>query len=119
MNQLQPASQENEHIGVGLTLSVTIWVVVFGSILSIVAGLVLAARSRSLGHAPAASAPARPDAEVSNVRAELFSYPGAAERLKADQLHALQGFGWVDRDRGVVRIPIDVAMDLESKEPKR
>lgn len=119
MNHLQPASQENEQIGVGLTLSVTIWVIVFGCILSVVAGLVLAARSRSLEHAPAASAPARPEAEVSNVRAELFSYPGAAERLKADQLHALKGYGWVDRDRGMVRIPIDVAMDLESKEPKR
>ena len=119
MNHLQPASQERDHIGVGLTLSVTVWVVVFGSILSIVAGLVLAARLRSLEHAPAASAPARPDAEVSNVRSELFRYPGAGERLKADQLHALDGFGWVDRERGMVRIPIDVAMELESKEPKR
>ena len=119
MSHLQPASQESEQIGVGLTLSVTIWVVVFGGILSVVAGLVLAARSRSLEHAPAASAPARPEAEVSNVRTELFRYPGAAERLKADQLHALEGFGWVDRERGMVRIPIDDAMELESKEPRR
>lgn len=119
MSHLQPASQENEQIGVGLTLTVTIWVVVFGCILSVVAGLVLAARSRSLPHAPAATAPARPDAEVSNVRAELFSDPGAGERLKADQLNALKGYGWVDRARGTVRIPIDVAMDLETKEPKR
>jgi hypothetical protein len=119
MTDLQPASQESEHIRVGFILSVTFWVLIFGGILSVIAGLVLAARFKSLEHAPAISAPARPDPEVSNVRSELFSEPGAAERLKADQLHALEHYNWVDRSRGIVRIPIDVAMDLESKEPRK
>lgn len=119
MSHLQPASQESEHIGVGVILSVTIWVLIVGGILSVIAGFVLSVRSKSLPHAPAATAAARPEPEVSNVRAELFSNPGAAERLKAQQLHALEHYGWVDREHGIVRIPIDVAMDLESKEPRR
>ncbi len=34
------------------------------------------------------------------------------ERLRADEEKALSTYGWVDRNAGVVRIPIDRAMDL-------
>jgi hypothetical protein len=119
MADLQPASQESEHIGPGVTLSVTVWVLIAGGILSAIAGLVLTARSHTLAPAASASAPVRPEPEVSNIHTELFGGPGAGERLKAVQRNGLEHYGWVDRSRGLVRIPIDVAMDLESKEPRR
>jgi hypothetical protein len=119
MADLQPTSQESEHIGPALTLSVTIWVLIIGGGLSVIAGLLLSARSHTLEHAPSATAPARPDAEVSHVHSDLFSLPGAGESLKARQLQGLENYGWVDRSRGIVRIPIDVAIELESQEPRR
>jgi hypothetical protein len=35
------------------------------------------------------------------------------QRLRAAEQERLNGFGWIDRDRGIVRIPIDRAMELE------
>jgi hypothetical protein len=37
---------------------------------------------------------------------------GDLNRLKAQQRAQLTGYGWVDRDRGLVRIPIERAMDM-------
>ena len=34
------------------------------------------------------------------------------EDLRADRQPALQGYGWVDRDKGIAHIPIDRAMDI-------
>lgn len=115
MAELQPASQEAERIGPGMTLGVTGWVVSFGVLLCFVAALMLAARSRTLEPAASVSAAQRPESEVSNVRSELFRGPAAGERLKAAQRARLTQFGWVDRDQKIVRIPIDVAMDLEAE----
>jgi hypothetical protein len=33
-------------------------------------------------------------------------------RLQAEESAALEGYAWVDRDAGIVRIPVDRAMDL-------
>jgi hypothetical protein len=38
------------------------------------------------------------------------------QRLDAETQRNLETYGWVDRERGVVRIPIDRAMDLLVKE---
>jgi len=37
------------------------------------------------------------------------------ERLRAEEAEALHGYGWVDEKAGVVRIPIESAMDLLAK----
>ena len=37
---------------------------------------------------------------------------GDLRRLEAAQRRSLTGYAWVDRERGLVRIPIDRAMDL-------
>lgn len=55
-------------------------------------------------------------AEVSHVSSELFRRPAAGERLKQQQRKTLEHYGWVDRQHGIVRVPIDVAMDLVLKE---
>lgn len=114
MAELQPLSQEAERVGPGLTLSITGWVILFGVLLCVVAALVLVARDQSLTHAESVGTPVRPEAEASHVRSELFrSSSVSGEQLKAAQRQKLEHFGWVDQAHGVVRIPIDVAMDLE------
>jgi hypothetical protein len=119
MSDLQPSSQESERIGSGWTLGITVWVLIFGALLSIAAGLLLSARSRTLRVAPSMSRAVRPEPEVSNVRTELFAGAGAGERLKAEQRATLRHYAWVDRQGGIVRIPIDVAIELESKAATR
>jgi hypothetical protein len=53
--------------------------------------------------------PRRPVGRVrQDVFGELRREPTLAERKERE----LGSYGWVDRDRGVVRIPIDRAMDL-------
>ncbi|HET8936058.1 MAG TPA: hypothetical protein VFN67_21575 [Polyangiales bacterium] len=115
MAQLQPMNQEAERVRPVATLSITAWVVLFGVLLSVVAALLLFARNRTLTQAESATEPTRPEPEVSHVRSELFRAPGAAERLNAQQRQKLAQFGWVDRERQLVHIPIDLAMDLEAQ----
>lgn len=115
MAELQPASQEAERVGSGITLGITGWVILFGVLLCVAASLILTARTRTLSRAESVPAAPRPEAEVSNIRTELFRSPLAGERLKAEQRRKLGAFGWVDRERRVVRIPIEDAMDLEAQ----
>jgi hypothetical protein len=114
MSHSQPTTQESEHIKPGVTLAVTVCVLIVGVVLGLGARLALSARSHTL--APAASAATtapRPEPEVHHVRSDLFKLPVGAERLKERQRAALHSYGWVDREHGTVRLPIDIAMDLE------
>lgn len=44
---------------------------------------------------------------------QLQDTPGALlKRMRAEEARTLNTYGWVDRSNGVVRIPIDLAMDL-------
>jgi hypothetical protein len=54
----------------------------------------------------AASAP------VGTVETALFSTAERGLTLHAQQREALEHYGWVDRDAGIARIPIERAMDL-------
>jgi hypothetical protein len=116
MAHLQPASQESERLTPFIPLGVTAWVVVFGLMLCVVAGLVLRARGRTIERAATVASVPRPESEVSHVRTALFSERGAGERLKRLQRERLEHYAWVDRRRGVVKIPIDVAIGLELEE---
>lgn len=49
---------------------------------------------------------------VARVRQDLFDEQWRVRSLRAIKLQELDSFGWVDRRRGVVRIPIEQAMDL-------
>ncbi len=53
----------------------------------------------------------RPHA-VSQVIQGSFDTPREGESLVARAREELRSFAWVDRDAGVVRIPVDDAMDL-------
>lgn len=59
--------------------------------------------------------PASPFEDVRTVPPEprlQVSAPLDLKRYRDDQEKTLQGYGWVDSQGGVVRIPIDRAMDL-------
>ena len=49
---------------------------------------------------------------VARVRQDLFDEQRRVESLNAQKRRELSTYGWVDRDRGVARIPIEEAMDL-------
>jgi hypothetical protein len=59
--------------------------------------------------------PARPLSEQVplSIMPQLPAELGVAyDQLRADQFERLGSFGWVDRQQGIVRIPIDAAMNL-------
>jgi len=49
--------------------------------------------------------------EIGIVDQRMFELEGRAERLRREQLQHLGSYGWVDRDAGVIHIPISRAMD--------
>jgi hypothetical protein len=50
--------------------------------------------------------------EIQMIEQTLIQADNSTARLRAEQEAKLAGYGWVDRDRGVVHIPIDRAMQL-------
>lgn len=50
--------------------------------------------------------------EVSGVEQEAFGLRSQAERTEEPARQRLGSYGWVDRDEGVVHVPIDRAIDL-------
>ena len=94
---------------------IAICVVVFSTILAVVAVVLANARTRGLETA-VPERTAQPREVISNVRVDLFSTDGAGRALHAAQARRLSQYGWIDRQRGVVHVPIDVAMDLELAE---
>jgi hypothetical protein len=49
---------------------------------------------------------------VGSIQQRTFDHGAASTELKSAQLRHLASYGWVDRDRGVVHLPIERAMDL-------
>jgi hypothetical protein len=116
MTALLPNSQEIERVPRGNTLGLLLGTLLFGTLLCFAAAWLLSARMGTLHTAVGSAAAVRPQLEVDGVQMKLSAQPGAAQQLQARQREALQGYGWVDRPRGIVRIPIEVAIDLESQE---
>src|SRR5262249_43587864 len=48
--------------------------------------------------------------EIGLINQKLFEQQLEAQRKQTQQERRLSSYGWVDRDRGVIRIPIDEAM---------
>jgi hypothetical protein len=45
--------------------------------------------------------------------------PGALRQLRTKEQNVLHHYGWVDKNQGVVRIPIDRAIELLASEPQK
>ncbi|WP_375769238.1 hypothetical protein NR798_47485 [Archangium gephyra] len=59
-------------------------------------------------------------AELNIVNTGLFQLDTRAEDEKAGQQRKLHGYGWVDRDAGVVHIPIERAIErVVAGQPRR
>jgi hypothetical protein len=109
--------QEEEHID-------RRWLVIAAAIvlplLVVLAALAQRLFTRASRRDAAQGVPTRPDpaAEVSGVHAELFERPLAGELLEQQQRNTLDRYGWVDREHGIVRVPINVAIELVAKDAK-
>jgi hypothetical protein len=55
----------------------------------------------------------RPPARID---VQLFDLPTEAERLQRRAEARLQRYGWIDRGRGIVHVPLDVAIELYLQE---
>ena len=44
--------------------------------------------------------------------------PAELRRLRSNQIEKLNGYGWVDREKGIVSVPIERAMELLVEEAK-
>jgi len=53
--------------------------------------------------------------KVGLVEQQLFENANHAQALRAKHLDRLGRYGWVDREKGLVHIPIDQAMDLAAR----
>ncbi|AEI67399.1 hypothetical protein [Corallococcus macrosporus] len=61
--------------------------------------------------APARFPPALGVSEVADVNQRPFELEDAAPRLREAQRARLRGYGWVDRDAGVIHIPVEQALE--------
>lgn len=56
-------------------------------------------------------------AKHNSIEAKVYDNPSTRKnQVVAEQREALSNYGWVDRDAGIVEIPIDRAMELVSEE---
>jgi hypothetical protein len=53
--------------------------------------------------------------EVAGVRQELFRIAHPRPSGRDEQRGMLETFGWVDRDRRIVRVPIELAIDIAAR----
>lgn len=89
----------------------TIWLVAAGTValalaLTLVAWLLVVVPNGS----PAASRP-------SSLRHDLFDTASDGADARARALQALEQSAWVDRDAGVIRMPIEQAIDAVAADP--
>jgi hypothetical protein len=99
-----PIEQEPDRVPRGL-LRVSAVAVAIGIAASIGATLLLARGSLGEVMRVESRPPARLDAR-------LFGLPTDAELLERRADERLRGYGWVDRGRGIVHVPLDVAIEL-------
>jgi len=60
--------------------------------------------------------PIAPGAEIGKAESGIVDQPPfetlrAAERTRRDEVDRLSSYGWVDRDKGVIHVPIDKAIE--------
>ncbi len=86
-------------------------VLLFVAVLIVVVGAVLA--GVRIGLPPPAEPGWKPAAiDLPPVPRLQTDAPRDLRSMRAREEEALDGYGWVDRNAGIVRIPIDRAMDL-------
>ncbi|HVG59761.1 MAG TPA: hypothetical protein VNA24_14485 [Hyalangium sp.] len=66
---------------------------------------------KSMPSTRAATAARMGESEIADVNQRPFALDNEAPRLRAEQGTRLEHYGWVDRDAGVIHMPIEQAME--------
>jgi hypothetical protein len=107
-----PSAQADEHVASVKIVAVgVIALVVFGAA-TIWSARILSSTSRTLQ--PTGPMPMGKDvgrAEVGIVDQTPYETTRGAERYRRHDLETLGSYGWVDREKGIIHIPIDRAID--------
>lgn len=105
-------SHETRDIDVGLMAKLLVLgVVVTAVVLAAVFWLFRSVRDRQAATDPVVSPYAANPAPFVGPKLQA-SPPTDLQEIRAHEERILGSYGWVDRERGIVRIPIDRAMDL-------
>lgn len=105
-DSVEPTPEESEGIHVGRVLAVgAITLVIF----SVATGLVWLLTGAGGPGVPAPAELGQP--EVGIVDQRPFALDARAEQLRQAQRARLEGFGWVDRDAGLIHVPVERAME--------
>jgi hypothetical protein len=105
-----------EHLPRGLIVRSALATIMVGTSLCFATYLIM--RARVLAIRPSYDFPERAlpaPHEVATVRQESFAVAHPRADLRAQQRTRLDSFGWVDRARGLVHIPIDDAVELTAR----
>jgi hypothetical protein len=101
--------QEPEHVPGKIVVLVLGGAVLIAALAVAVEALMLA---RAQPRAQLRSALPREMSAVSGIQQRTFDRTAVGNELKAAQLRHLASYGWVDRGRGVIHVPIERAIDL-------
>jgi hypothetical protein len=88
--------------------------IVFSAVLVLAAWLLL---DISLGSRARLPPPSVAPAAIAGVRQTLILEERPGQRLLREQREGLERWGWVDREAGIVQIPVDEAIRLFVEEP--
>ena len=107
-----PEAQAEEAVASGKVLLVGILaLIVFGGATCWSTRIWRETRSRLEPNGPIAPGAEIGKAEIGIVDQVPFETVRTAERTRAEQMKQLQSYGWIDRDKGVIHVPIDKAID--------
>lgn len=105
--------QEPDVVPRALLLRIVAGTIAFGLSLCVIALLLLRAREYSLRPAPELSGSSLPAPHtVAGVREELFTVTHPRPPPLEQQRRVLEQYGWVDRGKGLIHVPITVGMEL-------
>ena len=107
-----PEAQADERVASGKVLLIGILsLLVFGGATCWSTRIWRETRTRLEPNGPIAPGAEIGKAEIGIVDQPPFETIRTAERTRAAELRQLQGYGWIDRDKGIIHVPIDKAID--------
>jgi hypothetical protein len=107
-----PAAQADEHVAGVKIVAVGIAALVIFAAATMWSARILSTSARMLQ--PTGPMPTGKDigkAEIGIVDQTPFESTRGAERYRRHDADVLGSYGWVDRDKGIIHVPIDTAID--------
>jgi len=115
----QPVVQEPEGMATKRPVLVAVVCLVIFTLATLWAVAMMRAEERQLAARADLTTMEIGKPEIGMVNQRLFLLQLDAKEKREEQLRRLNGYGWVDRDKQVIHLPIDRAMQLLSVEPQR